>query len=71
MPAEVLGGVLPFAVRVVGRWLKDPGVMSRRLSVVGVGILDAEEHRMRQGSAAISSDAPTWARAVPERRMTE
>ncbi len=50
MPAEVFGAVLPFAVRIVGRWVQDPRTMLRGPFVMANSVLHPCVHGVCVGS---------------------
>jgi len=54
--AEVLGGVLPFPVRVVGRCANDLRAVARCSFVMAVGILDADKDRACRRVALVPLD---------------
>ena len=66
---QVERAVLPLAVRVVGRWLKDPCTRALGLLVVAVGIVDAHEHRVRDRIGSDASLGP--ARRDDDRAVSE
>jgi len=49
MAAEILGGVLPLPVRVVGRQVQDAGAVPRSLLVLRIRVLDTYGKDRRRG----------------------
>jgi hypothetical protein len=66
--SRILGRVLPFSVRVVGRRSDDPRAGGARPRVVRVGVVDSDVHRCGQRFALGRDDGTALVdelRAVP------